>query len=204
VSCWALIAVKERAAGKQRLASALNPEARSTLVEDMLARVVHATRHASTIDHVAIVSPEHSDIDNAVTWLPDSGLGLNSALDAAAHELAQHGADELLILPGDLPLLTAREIDELITRGRSCGVALAPDRQRRGTNAIYTRLPPRFEWCFGIDSWARHLAAARLSCEPAIVVAPGLAFDVDEPDDLSLWPALLPQPQNRVTCESAS
>jgi 2-phospho-L-lactate guanylyltransferase len=204
VSCWALIAVKERAAGKQRLASTLNRAARSALVEDMLTRVVHATRLATTIDHVAIVSPERSAIDSAVTWLPDSGLGLNSALDSAAHALAGRGADELLILPGDLPLLTAREVDELITRGRSCGVALAPDRQRLGTNAIYTRLPCRFEWCFGVESWARHLAGARLACDPAIVVAPGLAFDVDEPDDLTLWPVPLPPLQNRVACESAS
>jgi 2-phospho-L-lactate guanylyltransferase len=188
MSCWALIAVKGRASAKHRLAPVLTDRARRDLVEEMLQRVIQAARHAATVDCVAIVSPEKSADDDSLAWIQDAGQDLNTTLEAATEEAHRRGAVELLVLPADLPLVTAEELDTLVLAGRRSGVALAPDRGQTGTNALYVRLPLRFRLHFGIGSWRRHLAGASRLQDPQIVRATGLAFDVDEPDDLSIWP----------------
>ena len=66
------------------------------------------------------------------------------------------------------------------------GVAIAPDKTGRGTNALALRPPDALRFSFGIDSFAKHRAAA--GALPFVVVdRPGLAFDLDTPEDLARW-----------------
>jgi 2-phospho-L-lactate guanylyltransferase len=177
MTCWALVPLKRRAACKQRLAGALSPAERLQLVRLMLARVIDAVRQSSCIDALALVSEERDTVPAEIPVLHDAGAGLNGALDAARLQLLQRGAEELVVLPAD--------IDALVEAGRGAGCALAPDRAGLGTNALWlpARVPFRFQ--FGPDSRVRHLEEARrLGLQPALVALPGLAFDVDGPDDL--------------------
>jgi hypothetical protein len=44
--------------------------------------------------------------------LPDTGGGLNAVLEDARRTLIARGAGELLVLPADLPLITATDIPD--------------------------------------------------------------------------------------------
>lgn len=184
MSCWALVALKAPAAAKGRLAETLNAAERSQLVGLMFDKVLHALRAARSIAGIAVVTADPLQADG-VTVIADPGHGLNEALAQGARELAARGVDELLVLHADLPLASGAEIDQVVAAGRASGLAIASDKLGQGTNALYVPLPVPFAFRFGPDSFHRHLAEAEaLRRAVARVDAPGLAFDVDEPQDL--------------------
>lgn len=188
MSCWSITAVKPVSSGKTRLAGHLSPQRRSELVTGMLRHVLSVLSRVSGVDQVAVVSPGGNALPGHVIALADPGGGLNEALAAAALEARQRGAERLVIVHADLPLLQPEEVTALIEASRASGLALAPDRRDRGTNALCLSWPPAVCFEFGPDSFHRHLAqAAARSLSPAVVRLPGLAFDLDEPQDLRCW-----------------
>lgn len=183
--CCALIAVKRRAACKSRLSAELPPPARLHLVRSMLDHVRRAALAARTLGQVIVLTPERDTLAPEAPVLADVGAGLNPALGAAHRLLLGLGVHELLVLPADLPLVTAEEIDRLVEAGRDAGCALAPDAAGVGTNALYLRSYRPFRFQFGADSLRLHAAeSARLGLEAQLVSLPGLSFDVDQPADL--------------------
>ncbi len=184
MSCWALVALKAPATAKGRLAETLNAAERNLLVGLMFDNVLRALRAARGIAGIAVVTAEPLDAEG-VTVLADPGRGLNEALEHGARELAARGVTALLVLHADLPLATGAEIDRVVAAGRAQGLAIAPDKLGQGTNALYVGLPPPFPFRFGPGSCQRHLGeAAQRNLAVARVESPGLAFDVDEPQDL--------------------
>jgi len=182
----ALIAIKERMHCKTRLAEALAPRARVELVRSMLAAVLSAAGGAQTVRQVIVVSPERDSVPAEVPVLADSGECLNSALTQAHRVLHEFGCREVVILPADLPTITAAEIDALIRAGRRGGFAIAPDAAGVGTNALCLVSPHPFRFQFGSDSQRLHLKEAeRTGLSPQVVRLPGLEFDVDSPHDLA-------------------
>ena len=192
MSCWALVPVKVRAEGKSRLAPVLDPPERIELVRALLAHVLGVLSAASGIDHVAIVSPERDVVPSSIHLLPEQGRGLNQVLGHAVATLTRLGAHEVLVLPGDLPLVCTDDVAMLLARMRAGGCALASDRQGTGTNAIALDLrrlgPTGFRFLFGGNSFARHVRQARaLGLVPQIARTPGLGFDLDEPQALGAF-----------------
>jgi 2-phospho-L-lactate guanylyltransferase len=65
-------------------------------------------------------------------------------------------------------------------------VVIAPDHSGRGTNVLLMTPPRLFPFCFGPNSFRRHLAQAkRHGASIAVVRRAELAADVDTPGDLS-------------------
>lgn len=196
MSC-ALIAIKRRAQCKTRLAEVLAPAQRLQLVRSMLDSVISAARDANMVRHIIIVSPERDCVPGDIAVLADTGSGLNGSLSAAHMTLQEFGCQEVVVLPADLPRVTAKDIDEMVRVGRSSGFAIAPDAAGVGTNALYIRSSQSFCFCFGPDSRRLHLEQAlNLGLRPQVVQCAGLEFDVDSPDDLinlleSAWPTHL-------------
>jgi 2-phospho-L-lactate guanylyltransferase len=183
--CCAIVPVKRRAQAKLRLSPGLAPGERVALTRAMLAAVLEALGGSRLVDEAVVVSEERDTIPARIRVLPDPGRGLNAALDSARARIAAGGADEILVLPADLPLVAVADVDAMIERGRRGGFALAGDRAGTGTNALFLPARSAFRFRFGADSRARHLAeAARAGLVPAVVESPGLAFDVDTPADL--------------------
>jgi 2-phospho-L-lactate/phosphoenolpyruvate guanylyltransferase len=191
VSCWSITAVKSLASCKTRLAAHLSQQRRTALATDMLSHVLSVLSRAEGVDRVAVVSPEHPVLPASVVALDDPGGGLNEALSAAALEARHRGAEHVLIVHADLPLLEPEEVTALIDASRASGLAIAPDRHGRGTNALCLSWPPGIHFEFGPDSFRKHLAqAAARGLSPAVIRLPGLAFDLDDPEDLRCWAAL--------------
>src|SRR6202166_3569212 len=182
----ALIAIKQRVHCKTRLAGALAPQARVQLVRSMLAAVLSAAGGARTVRHIIVVSPERDTVPAEIPVLADSGECLNSALTQAHRVLREFGCREVVMLPADLPTITAAEIDALVRAGRRGGFAIAPDAAVVGTNALCRVSAHPFRFQFGSDSQRLHLEEAeRTRLSPQVVRLPGLEFDVDSPADLN-------------------
>ena len=185
MSCWALVPIKSRAECKTRLAHWLAPAERLDIVREMAGRVLAAAQGTRSIDHVAVVTPERDCVPMDVLVLDEPGGGLNPALDFARHQLVARGASELVVLPADLPLVTAEDIDLLVARGRKTGFALATDTACMGTNALFLKPADAFRFRFGPDSRRHHLAeCARLGWTVESVRTRGLEFDLDRVEDL--------------------
>jgi 2-phospho-L-lactate guanylyltransferase len=183
----ALIAIKRRAECKTRLSQVLTPVERIELVRSMLEAVLSAARAAQTVRQIIVLSPERDCVADEIPVLADSGEGLNSALTQAHAMVRDFGCSELVILPADLPLISAAEIDDLVRAGRTCGVAIASDTAGVGTNALCLVSPRSFRFQFGADSKELHLEESRrLGLRASLVQRPGLEFDVDSPADLTL------------------
>jgi 2-phospho-L-lactate/phosphoenolpyruvate guanylyltransferase len=183
----ALIAIKERAYCKTRLAGVLDQPARVELVRSMLASVLTATATARTLQQTIVVSPERDWVPAEIPVLADTGRSLNDALTQAHNMLSELGCRELLVLPADLPKITAAEIDALVTAGRASGFAIAPDASGEGTNALCLVSAQPFHFQFGPNSRRLHVQEAeRMGLRPQIINLPGLALDVDSPADLEL------------------
>jgi 2-phospho-L-lactate guanylyltransferase len=187
MSCWALIPVKARRVGKQRLARAVSGERRAELIGEMFERVLEAVRACPAVDTVAVVTPEPALLPAGVHVLQDRGRGVNEVVDAAVRQIEARGASRVAVLPADTPNLSAADVSALIAASEPGGLAIAPDHHDLGTNAVCLSLPTAFRFQYGPGSLARHLAqAVRLGLDAKVVRLPGLCFDVDEPEDLEL------------------
>lgn len=184
--CVALIAVNERRLCKSRLAGSLGDAERLRFVRKMLLQVVDAAQSSMLISSVVVVSPERDQLPAGIPVLADAGGGLNMALSAARDHLRSLGCKSLLVLPADLPRLSAGDVTAMVRQGRRSGFALAPDDAGTGTNALYLPAASPFEFQFGEGSCSLHLAeASRVGLVPRRVELPGLGFDVDLPSDLT-------------------
>ena len=174
----ALVPMKQGAETKSRLAGVLDAPARKALAEAMAAHVVDRLREVEAIADIHLLAPAPAPgLD--VAWLADGGAGLNAELAKASIAL---GEGPLLVLHADLPLLQRDDVEALLTAARQAGAAIAPDRHGGGTNALAMARRDDAAFLFGSDSFARY---CRHLPQAAIVRRPGLAFDLDTPDDLA-------------------
>ncbi len=186
----AVLPVKRFAAAKQRLAAGLDGERRRTLAAAMLADTLEAIGEARSIEHTIVVSgdPTAQEMATAAQCevVPDPADEghVNAALAGIARAEAG-GAECVVLLPGDCPLLDARELDRLLTGIPESYVAIVPDRHGTGTNALALAPPDAILPAFGEGSCARHVAAARAAGVPfAVEELPSLALDLDTPADV--------------------
>jgi 2-phospho-L-lactate/phosphoenolpyruvate guanylyltransferase len=192
---YAAVPVKTLRTAKSRLAAALSAPERAGLAEDMLRGVLRAITDSGVVAASAVVSPDPRALAIGVAAgaaaLRQGSGDLNAALELARGWAVAGGADMLLVLLGDLPLLRASDINAMaeIAADSVHGdpvVVMAPDRHGRGTNALLLRPPRALPFYFGADSYARHTRAAEAAgAELMIYRSPGTSFDLDTPADLA-------------------
>ena len=117
----------------------------------------------------------------------DSEPQLNAALTQAARYAAARGATKVLVLPTDMPNLTAEDVRTMASpRGRAPQIIIAPSRDG-GTNALMLQPAQAIPFAFGRDSFQRHRHLAEEAGIPVRVVeSDSLLFDIDLPEDYQL------------------
>ncbi len=188
---WAVVPVKDTSAAKQRLASAVPPALRQELMLAMLEDVLAALAGASGLAGRLLVTTDPAVQRLAARygfdWLTDGAAdGHTGAVAAAARHLAKNGAGGMLTLPGDIPLVTAAEIAQLLDAHRPApAFTIAPSHDELGSNALIVSPPDAVSLRFGDNSFFPHLAAAEArGIRPTVLHLPGIALDIDNPDDL--------------------
>jgi 2-phospho-L-lactate guanylyltransferase len=184
VDAHVLIPLKRLDSAKTRLAEALAPDERAALMHDLLGHVLATVKEAA-VGPVTIVSSEPLSLDGAACF-DDGGLPWNEALAAAMEAVVTERV--AAIIAADLPLVTAEEICKFVAATPARGVAIGRARDG-GTNAVSMRPPGAYPTCFGMpDSAAVHERTVWLAGGSVFTLdLPGLAFDLDTPEDLAAW-----------------
>ena len=200
MSIWAVVPVKPFKQAKSRLAPVLSSEERESLSRNFLAHTLEMLSQAGQLQRTIVISRDSAVLSaarkqNAHTIAESGGPGLNEALTLATDIAISFGAHAVLVIPSDLPLLTAGDVSELIDVSADAdhmSLAIAPDRREAGTNGLFLRPPRLIPYAFGEDSFSKHVFRARWRhAQVEICRLPGFALDVDTPDDLEAYRSLL-------------
>lgn len=192
-----LIPVKNLSSAKQRLAAVLDQPSRTELAQAMLHDVTAALAAWSHRPACAIVTSDPFALELAQQYdfevIPDAANpGETGAIEMATRICVERSINSTLVIPADIPLIQASELEQILAHAPGEGSVLVPAADGRGTNAALRRPANLFPLRFGNDSFKPHLAAARSTGKPCIVLQlPGVAVDVDNPEDLQ---RLLAQP----------
>jgi 2-phospho-L-lactate guanylyltransferase len=192
---WALVPVKSFARAKSRLAGVLGPAERETLARSMFEHVLGVLASSEEIGGVTVVT-DGDDVAElgrslgALVVRDAASPPLGAIVDAALADLGDRGAGGALVLMSDLPLLAAGDVQGLVAAMRGLDVVVAPDLRDEGTNALGLTPPGRLRTSFGTrDSARRHaLGAEAAGLRAGIHRSRGIAFDIDEPEDLGQLP----------------
>ncbi|HXL77956.1 MAG TPA: 2-phospho-L-lactate guanylyltransferase [Candidatus Eisenbacteria bacterium] len=191
MSTWVVVLVKDFEFAKQRLGPALDPHQRRALARRNASRAIRA---AGAAEHRLVVAGS----DEAAALAAELGAevlieprqeGQNVAAQRGLARATENGADAVLLLSSDLPLVTKKSVRDLLREASRLAppVAVAvPATGRGGTNALYLHPPRAIGLHFGADSLAAFRREARgLGVRFEIHISPAMALDLDEPADLA-------------------
>ncbi len=188
-----LVPVKALSSAKQRLAPVLDQPSRTKLAQAMLEDVVVALREWQRNrpkPTVALVSGDPFAAKLAANYgfeiVPDpDNPGETGAIEMATRVCVGRGIEWTLVVPADIPLIQAWELDEIFKHAPRQGSVLVPAGDDRGTNAAFRRPADLFPLRFGDDSFKPHHRAAQATRKPCVILnLPGISLDVDNPADL--------------------
>ncbi len=191
MAIYAIIPVKKLANSKKRLSTVFTPQEREMLTSAMLSDVLNALKD-SIVDKVVVVGEDPQVQQLAETfsavYLCANRVNLNSAIEKATSFCVQKGAGAVLVLPADIPLVKAKEIDRIIklAKGVYPVVVLSPSKDC-GTNALYQSPPKLIPACFGPKSFLAHIRSAYgRGVSARLYSSTGLAADIDSAEDLNI------------------
>jgi 2-phospho-L-lactate guanylyltransferase len=186
----AVLPVKRFGAAKQRMAGGITGGQRRDLAEAMVADVLEAIGAARAIERTIVVTgdPIAQELAAAakaeVVPDPEDAGHVEAALAGIARAEAD-GAERVVLLAGDCPLLDPRELDRLLTGVPGNYVGVVPDRHGTGTNALLLSPPNAIVPAFGEGSRDRHIEVARQAGVPfGIEELPSIELDLDTPADV--------------------
>jgi 2-phospho-L-lactate guanylyltransferase len=191
---YIIIPIKSLLNSKKRLEPFLTPNQRRTLVLDLLKDVISAATKSKLTDGILLVTPDTAIIETIRKWdfpkiqylLEPEELGTNQAVQFAILWCLKKPISSILIIPADLPLLTATDIDQLIQLGESkFPLIIAPSQRKDGTNAFYQRPPDLIQVWYGNNSYQKNLGTISSNKIPfKIMETPAFALDIDLKEDL--------------------
>lgn len=183
---WILLPAKSFSLAKSRLSPALDENMRERLSAALLVHALETAKAAfpeapiivTTTDATVARVALNSGADRVFS-APRSGL--NYELRQAACIVP--GDADLLVFHTDLPLLVPEDLRAMAHAEGD--VVIGHDTSGRGTNALLLRRSFR-HFAFGADSCRRHAEGALAAgLEPRKLYRPGLARDLDSPQDLA-------------------
>ena len=184
----AIIPVKKLSKSKSRLAESLNQDERQDLTLKMLKHVLKVV--TKSIKEVLVIGTD-KEIKKVSTelgahFVKDKTSSLNSAINQAISKCIKNKHDAILLVAGDLPLLSNEDLKRLINSIDDKSIVICPSKDC-GTNALFLRPPRTIAVHFGINSLEKHLKEAiKKNRKFQLFWSLGFAFDVDMPEDLRL------------------
>jgi len=192
---WAIVPLKSPEHAKSRLSSVLAPAQRRSLFFAMAKHVIDTAQASGDISAVLVVTAN----DEVARFARQQGCrvvpqstedGTANAFEAGMVQACCEGQRRVLLLPGDLPLLSPQAVAAMLQpHGTAPSVTIAPDQAGIGTNALYCSPAHAIPMCFGPDSFRRHVEVAKQRGSALrIVRRRELALDVDSESDLAQLP----------------
>ncbi len=188
---WVVVLIKDFDGAKQRLSPAMGAKSRRALSRR---NAKLAVQSAQAGDRVLVVAGGEEVAELAAAWgaevlLEPREEGQNVAARRGINRAIERGADAVLLLSSDLPLVTQDAVKGLLEAAAQVKgpvVVAAPAIGRGGTNALYLRPPDAIGLHFGEDSFAKFRDDARARGVLFVVhESDQMALDLDEPSDLA-------------------
>jgi 2-phospho-L-lactate guanylyltransferase len=190
----ALIPVKGFRNAKQRLSALLGSAEREALAEAMFRDVLRQALRACGLVETVVVTGDDKVAKiagslGARVILENAETGETAAVDFARTSLKAAGAEAVLVIPGDLPLVRRGDIEAVLAQvpeGQITRFALlVPSHDRLGTNALLLAPPDVIKLRFGYDSFSYHISQVLAQGLPIRCFEnEHIALDIDEPKDL--------------------
>lgn len=186
----AVVPVKRLGYALGRLARTLDRPERRVLQSAMLGDVLAALAGSTRLGEIVVVTSDAraravaESVGARTVPDHDPPQGINAAVTLGIQALDARSA---LVVVSDLPLITAADIDHLVGAAPDGDAAvLARSEDGTGTNAMLITPPDALMPRLGPDSLVHHLAqASALGVTAEVVYHPGIALDVDTPEDLA-------------------
>jgi 2-phospho-L-lactate guanylyltransferase len=193
---WAILPLKDFVNAKQRLSGVLAPHERRRVFQAMVNDVLDVLSIHPAIEQTVIISDDPSaemlaEHYGVMHWEEAQlqAKGLNGVIEAAAATLAEQGVADLMIVHGDLPLVSAEEIQVLVDahlNSEKPAVSISPDSPKQGTNCMICSPPQVIRFHYGENSFNKHSdEATSHNITVNVVPQSGLGCDIDNPADLN-------------------
>jgi 2-phospho-L-lactate guanylyltransferase len=186
-----LLPVKDFKNSKQRLLPALDATTRAGLARAMLKDVLTAISASRAAGRVVVFTSGDEVIQMVRPFgfdviLEKSVDGHSAAVNQMVQELSPMSS-RIFSIAADLPRLLPSEID-FVLHAVSDPITLIPSRDWTGTNGVVFIPPARIAMEYGQGSFRRHLSkAAAAGLRSDVMNLPGVAFDLDTPEDLKAF-----------------
>lgn len=185
-----IIPIKKFDCSKTRLSSFLNSKERKELTKlltlDTLEKVSKLGQKQIIIVSGEIIEPMDKFRD--VVIIKESDLdGVNNAIGLANKFIKDNEFSESLIIPIDLPLLSTRDLENMIENSRKFekGVCIVPSKRFDGTNALLRKPNLVIDTFYDNNSFYNHVkSAAENNVSIEIIRNENLMIDLDTVDDV--------------------
>lgn len=174
---------------KGRLGTLLTAREKKQLQVSMLEDTLAAISRAKKLGHTFVVS---SDLDilklaeryGAGSIHEEKDAGVNEAVERAMTELDNYGG--WMIIPADLPLITANDIKTVLTLVRmGSSVVISPSEDYSGTNLLLMTRQSPIPLHYDDDSFNKHLGeASERGIRFSVYYSENVAFDIDRAGDV--------------------
>lgn len=190
---WAVIPIKALNKVKNRLASILSVDERRKLVIKLFEHTLQELANWEILEGILVISSDPFFNNYAAQYgfeflyekFPN---GLNGSIQMAAEHLDSKGVEAILVIHGDLPLVSQKELNRLVAAAPDFGVLIAPDRHHKGTNVLWAAPPMIIPFAYGCESFQKHQELANnLKCPLVVFQSEPLGLDIDFPDDYSFY-----------------
>lgn len=216
----ALVPLKAFEGAKSRLGDRLDAAARAALAAAMATDTLTALVESDRFDAgVHVIAGAEAALEwvraladrlatRSLSALAESvgNRGLNAALTFGRTRIvAACGADvDIMIVPADLPLLRAVDVQQFVAAAVRPGVTIVSDARADGTNAMLLSPWDAIDPAYGVGSGQRHLQAAQAVPQPTRwLTQPAFQMDVDFPADLDALVAALARDPDRGSATRA-
>lgn len=189
-----VIPVKCPSKGKSRLSSVMTAEQRFDLNWWLINSTFDQVASLLELARVYVVS-ESDDVLRAAkargfeSCRESPSTGLNAAIEIGAEQSRQDRMTQIMVLPVDLPYLTAQHLLHVIDDARNGhDVVIVVDQAGSGTNLMLWKPLTSAEFHYGPGSAVVHAdIASKRGLRVLVRQDAELSFDLDTPDDWRNW-----------------
>ena len=176
---------------KTRMRKDLSARETEKIVERMLTHVLEEVSKSEMSEANFIITNDKKAINIANRFgvkiiEEDKQLSESASVDCASKILIEKGATSVLRIPGDLPLLSFKDIDAIFKEAeQSNSCIVVPSKSGSGTNAMLRTPPDIIQSFFGENSLEKHIKEFEdKEVQYKIIENKNIGLDIDCLNDL--------------------
>ena len=157
-----IIPIKKFDKSKTRLSPFLDPGERKELTEYLITDLLEKLCELENSQIIVVTGQRINSIDrfNGIAIINEINVnGVNSAIELANGFVERNGFNESIIIPIDLPLLSTKDIEEIIKFSEKFenGICIVPSRRYDGTNILLRKPNLIIDTFYDNNSFYNHI-----------------------------------------------